>query len=224
MPRFGKADIERLFNSFGGRFSTELGIDLSRGEPREVFKWFLASKLMGARISTGIAIRTYKEFERHSVTTPESILKTGWDGLVRILDEGGYVRYDFSTATRLLEIAGNLKRNYGGDLNKLHQKARDEGELVTLLKNLGKGIGDVTVNIFLRELRGIWEKARSVPSEMVILGARSLGLMKDDGYALTALQEFWEKNKVEGSDFCDFEALLLRLGKEDTKRHRGKSF
>lgn len=223
MPRPGKADIERLFNSLGGRFSAELGINLSRGEPREVFKWFLASKLMGARISTGIAIRTYKEFERHSVTTPERILKTGWDGLVEILDDGGYVRYDFSTATRLLEIAGSLKRNYGGDLNKLHQRARDEDELETLLKNLGKGIGDVTVNIFLRELRGIWEKARPVPSEMVILGARSLGLLKDDEDLLTALQEFWEKNKVEGRDFCDFEAALLRLGKEGMKKHRGKS-
>jgi hypothetical protein len=35
--------------------------------------------------------------------TPKQILKTGWDDLVKILDEGGYTRYDFKTADRLLE-------------------------------------------------------------------------------------------------------------------------
>jgi len=39
-------------------------------------------------------MRTYNEF---GVTTPDKILEKGWDGLVRILGEGGYVRYDFST-------------------------------------------------------------------------------------------------------------------------------
>lgn len=121
----------------------------------EIFKWFLASKLFGARIGTNIAIKTYKGFEKRGVVSPERILETGWDGLVRILDDGGYVRYDFSTATKLLEIMEDLKRDYNGDLNRLQQKAGDEKDLEYRLKSLGKGIGAVTVNIFLRELRSV---------------------------------------------------------------------
>jgi len=71
--------------------------------------------LFGARISTDTAVRTYKEFERHKVTSPEAVLKTGWDGLVRILDEGGYVRYDFLTASKLLKIMDDLKKDYNGN-------------------------------------------------------------------------------------------------------------
>jgi len=218
MSKPRKTDIEKLIDTVGGRFSTELGIDLSNGESSEIFKWFLASKLMGARISTDIAMRTYRAFEKRGITTPNSIIETGWDGLVKILDDGGYVRYDFSTATRLLGIAENLMREYAGDLNRLHKKATDEKELETLLKELGKGIGDVTVNIFLRELRGIWEKARPALSEMARLGALNLELIKNDEDPLPALEKFWSKNRVEGRDFRDFEAALLRMGKSHRRK------
>jgi endonuclease III len=211
---------KRLIDSLGGRFSRELGIDLSGARPDMLFKWLLASKLFGARISTDIAIRTYRELERRGVTTPEGIIETGWDGLVEILDDGGYVRYDFSTATRLLEIAGNLLMRYGGDLNELHKKARGEEDLERLLKDLGKGIGDVTVNIFLRELRDIWSKARPEPSELVKMAAGSLGLIRPGENALDALERIWEAHKVPGMDFSDIEAALLRLGKGYCKKSR----
>ncbi len=216
MPKITK----KLIDSVGGKFSSELGIDLSSVDPKQVFKWFLASKLFGARISTDIAIRTYKEFERRGVTSPESILKTGWDGLVQILDDGGYVRYDFSTATKLLEIMKDLQRDYEGDLNKLHKKARDEEDLENLLKGMGKGIGDVTVNIFLRELRSIWTKANPRPSELVKLSAGHLGLIKHGEDVLKVLQKIWSAQKVPGKDFRDFEAALLRLGKDYCKKSK----
>lgn len=211
---------KKLIDSVGEKFSSQLGINLSGADSKEIFKWFLASKLFGARISTDIAIKTYKEFERNEVTTPEKILKTGWDGLVKILDDGGYVRYDFSTATKLLEIMGDLKNYYHGDLNELHQKAKDEEDLENILKGLGKGIGDVTVNIFLRELRNVWPKAKPRPSEMVKLAARNLGFIKSGEDALKALEKAWSTQKVCGKDFCDFEAALLRLGKDYCKKSR----
>lgn len=79
-------------------YSEDLGIDLTVPEDR--FRWFLASILFGARISEKIAARTYMALERAGLDSPENILSAGWDELVRILDEGGYVRYDFSTATK----------------------------------------------------------------------------------------------------------------------------
>ncbi len=210
----------KLIHSVGGKFSNQVGIDLSRGGSDEIFNWFLASKLFGARISTNIAMRTYREFEKCRVNTPAKILKTGWAGLVKILDHGGYVRYDFSTATKLLAIMKDLKRSYKGDLNELHHQARDEQDLENRLKGLGKGIGDVTVNIFLRELRTVWPKARPQPSEWVRLASTHLGLIRPGQNALEALEEIWSRQKIRGKDFCDFEAALLRLGKDYCKKLR----
>ena len=215
-----KNTIEKLISALGGKFSEKLGIDLSKGESTEIFKWFLASKLFGARIGTNIAIKTYREFERCGVLSPEKILETGWDGLVRILDDGGYVRYDFSTATKLLEIMKDLKKFYHGDLNELHEMVDDEDDLEDLLKGLGRGIGDVTVNIFLRELRPVWKMANPAPSELVILAAINLGFISQMEEPLFALKKFWTLNKIPGNDFSDFEAALLRLGKDFCKKRR----
>ena len=41
----------------------------------EIFKWFLASILYGKRISYKIAERTYKEFEKRGILTPEKIIE-----------------------------------------------------------------------------------------------------------------------------------------------------
>lgn len=213
-----KKTIKKLINALGGKFSTELGIELSKGGPQEIFKWFLASKLFGARIGTNIAIKTYKEFEKCGVLTPKKISETGWNGLVKILDDGGYVRYDFSTATKLLEIMKDLEKDYDADLNKLYKKAKDERELEELLKDLGKGIGDVTVNIFLRELRLVWTKAKPEPSELVTLAAKHLGIKKSKQPLLDTLEHIWSINKIKGYDFCDFEAALVRLGKDYCKK------
>ena len=57
-----KDTIKKLISALGGKFSKELGIDLSQGISTEIFKWFLASKLFGARIGTNIAVKTYREF------------------------------------------------------------------------------------------------------------------------------------------------------------------
>lgn len=212
--------IKKLIDTFEGKFSSLLGIELSEADSGQIFRWFLASKLFGARISSNIAISTYREFEKNKVTSPEKILETGWDGLVQILDDGGYVRYDFSTATRLLSIMENLNKYYNNDLNRLHKRARDEEDLENLLKALGKGIGDVTVNIFLRELRTVWPKARPKLSPLVKLAAERLGLIEPGADPLKALEKIWSSKKIQGKDFCDFEAALLRLGKDFCKKSK----
>ena len=54
-------------------YSQELRLDLRREEDR--FKWFLASILFAKRISSEVAKRTYREFEKEGIVTPESITK-----------------------------------------------------------------------------------------------------------------------------------------------------
>jgi len=211
-----------LVDKYGQRYSELLSINLERGEDEEVFKWFLAAVLFGAPITETSVVKTYRCFEKHGVLTPEKILKTGWDGLVKILDEGSYTRYDFKTADKLLEVMGNLKASYGGSLRLLHERAADSLDLERRLKELGKGIGDVTVSIFLRELRGVWSKADPKPTPLVVLAAKSMGIMRteDPEQSLKELKGFWSRNKIEGMSFVNFETALLRLGRDMRRRKR----
>jgi len=136
-------------------YSENLGIDLKSGKEKELFKWFLASLLFGKPIQQEVAKKTYFEFEKHAILSAQEILKAGWDKLVEILDNGHYVRYDFSTATKLLEISKELKRRYGS-LGELLRQSKNRGDLETRLQEF-KGIGPVTARIFLRELKN-WPK------------------------------------------------------------------
>jgi len=212
----------KLLQRLGGGYAPALDINLASMEPDEIFKWFLASVLFGARIGEDIAMNTYKEFGKAGVLSPDAILETGWQGLVDILDRGGYVRYDFKTATKLLEVMGALKTKYEGDLNRLHFFAQDERDLEERLQGLGKGIGLVTVNIFLRELRDIWEKAEPPLSEPALLAARNLKLVKvaDAAVALEELKTMWEASERDEVRLSDFEAALVRLGKNYCRKKR----
>ena len=76
----------KLVKELGGTYSSALDINLASMESEEVFKWFLASVLFGARIGESIAMNTYKEFEKANVLSAEATLETKWQGLVDILD------------------------------------------------------------------------------------------------------------------------------------------
>lgn len=209
------APCERVA-SRGGRYSSALGIDLASTDAGERFKWFLAAVLYGTRISEALATRTWHEFAARGVLTPERILATGWDGLVAILDAGGYVRYDYKTATKLLDVCAALMRDYGGSLDALHDAAADARDLESRIKALGKGIGDITVGIFLRELRGIWAKAEPPLSPLAFSAAVALGYLPpgthDPDRTLARLRHLWAADGQPAAGFADFESALVREG------------
>jgi endonuclease III len=175
-------------------YAEELGLDLAKPEDR--FKWFLASILFAKRISAKIAKNTFRRFEDEDLTTPDNILKAGWDRLVEVLDSGGYVRYDFSTASNLLGIMKELKEKHG-DLENLHRHSVNPADLEKRLQEF-KGIGPVGVNVFLRELRGIWGKAKPKPSKIAVETAQKIGL----------------------KDMEPYESALVRLNLEFCKKHK----
>jgi len=214
-----------LVQSQGGRYAAALGIDLAKRDAGERFKWFLAAMLYGARISETLASRTWREFAARGVLTPERMLDTGWDGLVAILDAGGYVRYDYKTATKLLAVCGALLRDYQGNLDKLHAAAADARDLEVRLKALGKGIGDTTVAIFLRELRGVWPKAAPPLSPLALAAAITLGYLRPGALAteraLARLRKVWNDSGQPEASFADFEAALVREGLRQRRGRRG---
>jgi len=186
-----KRDLSKLQN-----YSDELGLDLTKPEDR--FKWFLASILFAKRISAKTARETYLYFEQEELTSPDAMLDAGWERLVEVLDSGGYTRYDFSTATKLLGIMKTLKEKYG-NLERLHVESTSPSDLENRLKEF-KGIGPVGANIFLRELRGIWEKAKPNASPMAVSTAQKIGL---------------DLKNIE-----HYESQLVRLNLEYCKKHR----
>ena len=132
-------------------YSTDLGIDLKSGREEELFKWFLACLLFGKPIQQEVARSTYLEFVRADLVTAERTLESGWDELVRVLDQGHYVRYDFSTATKLLDVCKMLKEKYG-TLTILINQSSSHKELEKRLLEF-KGVGPKTVEIFLQDLK-----------------------------------------------------------------------
>ena len=157
-------------------YSEELGIDLAQGTGGVYFRWFLASLLFGARISETTAKNTYRAFIRHGLTTPAKIVAAGWDFLVStIMREGGYVRYDGRKSTQILRDCETLIASYGGSLRRLHDHARDAHDLEDKLLAF-YGVGPVTVNIFLRELRPFWTKAAPDPLPAAGRIAEELGV------------------------------------------------
>lgn len=142
-------------------YSEDLRIDLTK--PNGRFKWFLASILFGMRISEKIASNTFKAFQEAGIDSPNKVLSAGWTRLVEIIDSGGYVRYDFSTASKLLSIMEKMKERYGS-LENLYLQSSNTKDLEKRLMDF-KGIGPITVNIFLRELRGFWDVTPEVSSK-----------------------------------------------------------
>lgn len=160
-------------------YSKEIGLDLKNANDR--FKWFIASMLFAKRISSNIAKKTFEKFIEEKLTSIDKILDAGWDKLVEVLDSGGYVRYDFSTATNILENLKKLKEEYNGSLEILHNKALDSKDLEKKLLEF-KGFGPVAVNIFLRELRNIWNKANPKPSKLALEVAKKLDFKNIEKY------------------------------------------
>jgi len=135
-------------------YARRLRIDLASKNEEELFKWFLACLLFGKPIQTEIAERAYQELVAARLTSPDAVLRAGWDKLVSLLDRAHYVRYDFSTASKLLEVSEEVKRRHGTLTNLLAQ-AKTAAGLSRMLQEF-KHIGPVTVRIFLREVRPIW--------------------------------------------------------------------
>ncbi|WP_028239174.1 HhH-GDP family DNA glycosylase [Stutzerimonas azotifigens] len=135
--------------------AADLGIDVHKGEG-ELFKWLLASFLFGKRIQQDIAAEAYRAIvEKHGCDTPKKLHARSWQQIVDMLGEGHYVRYDESTADRLLKLSGKLIDEYDGRVSRIHELAKDRKDLEKRLQAF-EGIGPKTVEIFMREAEKVW--------------------------------------------------------------------
>jgi endonuclease III len=143
----------------GGRMTEiaakDLGIDVMQGEA-ELFKWFVASFLFGKRIQRDIAAGAYRVMvDLNKLDTPDRLRRSGHRRLVQLLGQARYVRYDESTAARLLKLCDKLESEYDGSLSRLRELGETRRGVERRLQEF-EGVGPKTVEIFMREAARVW--------------------------------------------------------------------
>lgn len=170
--------LERLLDRHGRTFADELGISLSGG-PGPLFQLLVGALLMSARIGAGIAMSAGRALFDHGYTTAEAMAAASWQDRVDALGEGSYVRYDESTATYLGETAELLLASYDGDLRRLRDGCDRDPDRIRAALTECKGIGDVGVDIFFREVQAVWDELHPFADDAALGPARELGIGSD---------------------------------------------
>lgn len=196
--------VEGLLRDHGTTYAQEAGIRL-RDTPAPLFQLLCLTQLFSAPIGASVAVATMRELLGAGWTTPEHLLDSAWQERVDALGRGGYRRYDESTATNLAEMAQLLQERWRGDLRRMHEAARDEGSLRSLLEEFPR-IGPTGSGIFCREVQAVWPDLRPYVDERVRRGADALGLPTDP-QKLAAL--------VDGDDLARLTAALVRVDLDD---------
>ena len=141
----------RVADALGGRYSTELGIDAGAGDA-EIERWFLAATLFGTRIPAAVAERTFGVLSDAGLARIVQARHIPLDDFIAFLDEGGSARY---ARARLKALSGIIGERYDGRAAMIGQQFSTYPALRAALDVL-PGWGPVTIQLFLRELRGVW--------------------------------------------------------------------
>ena len=131
--------------------AAELNICFSEDLEKALFKWFVASFLMGKRIQADIACEAYRVIvEKHQRDTPRKLAHCTHRELVTMLGQAHYVRYDESTAYRLSALCAKLNDEYAGKIGRIREVSEDQAHFEKRLCEFA-GVGPKTVEIFMRE-------------------------------------------------------------------------
>jgi endonuclease III len=126
-----------------------LGIDVSQAHG--LYKWLLASFLIGKRIRASVAVEAYRTLvDGHGLATPGKLAACSHRELVRLLGQAGYARYDESTARRLRLLGAQLEEGLAPQLDTLRHGVQTLAGFEQWLLGF-EGIGPKTLEIFMRE-------------------------------------------------------------------------
>lgn len=137
--------------------AADLGIEFGDASGHGLYKWLLASFLIGKRIRSSAAVEAYRNLvDQHGLDTPEKLARCAHRDLVRILGQAGYARYDESTAKRLHALGIGVSQELDVQLNTL----RKNGIAVSSFREwllAFDGVGPKTLEIFMREAAAMLE-------------------------------------------------------------------
>lgn len=170
--------VRRLLRGAGKTYAQEAGIRL-RNQPMPLFQLLTLCMLASKPIDAAIAARAARELFKSGLRTPHKVLEADRRTMIEAMGRAHYRRYDESSATRLVEIAEAVQRDYRGDLRLLAERSGRNVEVAVKLLKGFKGIGDTGASIFLREVQDVWPWARSTFDDLALAAARDLGLPGD---------------------------------------------
>jgi hypothetical protein len=198
--------VRELLRRHGETYAQELGIEVRDMSPSALFQLLCAAALYSARIDAGIATKAFLNLKRRGWRTARSLSESQWKDRVHALNDAGYTRYQERTATMLGDLAGMVGDRWNGDLRKLRDEAeRDPRRERRLLKEV-KGLGDVGVDIFFREVQIAWPELMPFADRRALAVAKRLKL-EDDAQSLAELT-------AGGAQFTQLVAALVRTGLE----------
>jgi len=201
MDRNGRI-VSALLEQHGQTFTEELGIDVRDNTPAPLFQTLCLALLFSARIRASMAVDAMRAILDAGWTTAEHMARSSWQSRVRVLNDAGYARFDEKTSTMLGETSNFLIERHGGDLRRLRKRAdRKPSEERRLLTEF-KGIGDVGVDIFFRDVQAAWPELRPFADRKSLEGAQRLGLPAS-GAKLSEL--------VDERDFPRLVTALVRM-------------
>ncbi|WP_252270842.1 DNA methylase [Pseudomonas subflava] len=131
----------------------QLGLDegLAKASDAALFKWLVACLLFGKPIQQSIAEQAYRVIvDQHKLDTPQKLGNSSKAALVNMLGKARYVRYDISTADRLVKLCRKLDMQYGGKISAMHQQSVNRDEFERRLAEF-EGVGPKTIEIFMGE-------------------------------------------------------------------------
>lgn len=126
----------------------EFDLDVLSGDT-DMFRWFLLCYLFGKPIRSEQAIETWQLFVEAGLDHPWAIHDASELGLVRLLNQGGYTRYQHVTARGLKLCMEKLIRLYDGSLLYVLESSENEEEFAKQLQTL-HGVGPKVAEIFMR--------------------------------------------------------------------------
>lgn len=131
--------------------AAEFDLDILESEI-DMFRWFLLCLLFGKPIRSETAVATWQLFVDEQFDTPWAIDSASEQQLVRLLQAGGYTRYQHVTAGGLKRCMDRLIREYDGSLWLILEDSQDEDEFMRRLQKL-HGVGPKVAEIFAREVQ-----------------------------------------------------------------------
>jgi endonuclease III len=170
--------VQRLLKDAGTTYASEAGIRIN-DKPMPLFQLLVLCMLASKPIDATTAMRAARELFKAGLRTPKAVLASDRRTMISAFGRAHYVRYDESSATRLTDMAEQVRDEYSGDLREIAGRSQqDIGEAKQMLKKF-KGIGETGADIYLREVQDVWTWVRPYFDDRATAAAKQLGLPVD---------------------------------------------
>jgi endonuclease III len=136
--------------------AAEFDLEVLSGDD-DMFRWFLLCYLFGKPIRSSTAVDTWRIFVDEKMDTPWAIAAAKDRTLVRLLNRGGYTRYQHVTAHGLQVCMQKLIDMYDGSLFEILESSPDEDAFLKQLQKL-YGVGPKVAEIFSREVEEVFAR------------------------------------------------------------------